>query len=64
MKKLAIEPESCATCKCFQPNAADDYGYCRRRPPTLVATEAGLISVQPSTVAHEWCGDFIRKLQS
>jgi hypothetical protein len=61
-KKPPADPQSCASCKFFQPNQYDDAGWCRRFPPVPVATETGIASAQASTSDGEWCGEYSRKL--
>ena len=64
MPKKQIEPESCATCRFFQENHSDNYGWCRRYPPTPVAIEDATASIQASTSGEEWCGEFSRRLNA
>lgn len=63
-KKPIIEPEACAGCRFFQSNQHDNYGYCRRFPPTPIIQEESYASVSPVTHATEWCGEFSRALNS
>ena len=63
-KKPLIDPESCASCKCFLPNDKDEFGYCRKAPPTVVVHEESILYIQPSTSASDWCGGFVRLLHS
>lgn len=63
-KPTPVEPESCGSCRFFQPNDHDDAGYCRRFPPVPVVIETSLSVAQATSSAEEWCGEFSRKLQS
>lgn len=56
---LARVQESCKHCKYFLSNVSDEYGYCRRFPPTVIATEDGQQeAVQPTVTDSEYCGEF------
>lgn len=64
MKKPAPEPESCGACECWKPNENDEHGACRRRPPCVISTEMGPISISPATAPDSWCAEFLRKYHS
>lgn len=56
---LARVQESCKHCKYFLSNVSDEYGYCRRFPPTVIGREDGeQESVQPTVAENEYCGEF------
>ena len=50
------EGESCSTCR-FYGRPAGGMGQCRRHPPTVVATGAG---VWPQVHDDDWCGEYQR----
>jgi len=58
------DPESCGHCHHWQGNDARDYGYCRRFPPAVVASEDGPEFAHPVTECSETCGEFKRRLNS
>lgn len=58
----AHDPESCASCKYHQPNETDEYGFCRRYPPTVQCDEEGTDILWPITALPEWCGEYRRRL--
>lgn len=58
------EPESCGSCKFHLKNDADEYGYCRRNPPTASSDEGAAVTLWPVVTINEWCGGVARKLNS
>ena len=61
MKKPAPDPQSCASCKFFQGNQDDEYGYCRRFPPVPIVVDDAPTSIQPTTIDSEYCGEYVRR---
>lgn len=60
--KPAPDPQSCASCRFHQPNQTDEYGFCRRYPPTAHEAEEGsTVVLWPITALPEWCGEYARQ---
>lgn len=67
-KKPELDPESCKQCRFFKlQSARDDAGYCRAHPSAFVHfdedQDMALFS-QPVMAPDEWCGEFVRVLNS
>jgi hypothetical protein len=64
MKKPSPDPQSCASCRHFLANPADEYGYCRRYPPTMSIESGASTVVWPILTASDLCGEYARQLNS
>lgn len=60
-KDPAPDPQSCGSCKFHKPNETDEYGFCRRYPPTVAESEEATVVLWPITALPEWCGEYVRK---
>lgn len=63
-KPAPADPQSCASCKFFLPNQNDEHGYCRRYPPVFVSDGEGGGFSDPCTAESDWCGEYLRRLNS
>lgn len=63
-KKPAPDPQSCGTCRHFQQNEKDEFGYCRRYPPVPNIEDGATVTSWPVLHASDLCGEFSRKLNS
>lgn len=65
-KPAAPEPESCGSCRYFLSNKEDEYGFCRRGPPSVFPDpeDGSPIVLWRIVATPEWCGEFSRKLDS
>jgi hypothetical protein len=56
------DPQACDACRFMLANQTDEFGYCRRYPPTASDNEDGVsTTVWPIVSASEWCGEFCQK---
>jgi len=55
------DPQTCASCKFFQGNKIDEFGFCRRYPPVSVVDDEGGAWTIPVTTEDEYCGEFVQK---
>jgi hypothetical protein len=54
---------ACVSCVFFYAEVKDELGFCRRFPPTvLVLGDGEYDCIYPIVEKHEWCGEFIRKV--
>jgi hypothetical protein len=61
-----MRDERCDGCRHWWPSGPDDWGECRRNPPSIhtdLASQAGHKfqdrGFWPMTLAHDWCGEFL-----
>lgn len=62
--KPPADPQSCASCRHFLANTADQFGYCRRYPPVASTQDGAHVTLWPAVTSNLFCGEYDRALNS
>lgn len=63
-KKPPVDPQSCASCRCYVADPGDEVGFCKRYPPVALVVTDEIRCAYPVVSLDDICGEFAQRLQS